>query len=83
MTKIWVEDHGCYVPKTIHLPCGNEAYFCHEAGYGYRCGACFAVAGSVGQPRVCKEATEKYVMLKALGSKARWDYELGEEVIDK
>ena len=83
MSNVWVEDHQCWVEEVIHLPCGNEAYFCHEAGHGYRCGACMAVAGSVGQPRVCKEATEKYEVLKALGSKARWDYHLGKEVVEE
>lgn len=83
MTKVWVEDHQCWVPEVIHLPCGNEAYFCEEAGHGYRCGVCMAVAGSIGQPRSCAELSERYEMFQALGSKARWDYELGKEVIDK
>lgn len=81
MTKIFVEEHGCYVEEAIHLPCGRTAHFCTEAGHGYRCEDCMAVVGSVAQPKHCVEETNKYVVLKALGSKARWDYNLGKEVI--
>lgn len=82
MSKVWVEDHQCWVSEVIHLPCGNEAYFCHEAGHGYRCSACFAVVGSMGQPSYCVEESEKYNMFQALGSKARWNYELGCEELE-
>lgn len=83
MAQIYVEDHNCRVEETIHLPCGAAAHFCVEAGFGYRCEDCIAVVGSIAQPRHCVEEANKYVVLKALGSRARWDYALGKEVIIK
>ena len=40
MAKIYIEEHGCYVEETLHLPCGASAHFCVEAGHGYRCEDC-------------------------------------------
>ena len=62
----------------IHLPCGGTAYFDDGSGCSHRC-ECGATVGSIGMPKRCKEAEEKYVMLKLLGSKAYWDYDTGEE----
>jgi len=42
-----------YAP--VALPCGSVAYFDHESGISYRCSTCFAVVGSVGMPRACKD----------------------------
>jgi hypothetical protein len=65
------------IHNTIHLPCGASATFCYEAGFGHRCNNCWAVVGSIGQPRECVEATNKYKVLKMLGSNVVWDYEKG------
>jgi hypothetical protein len=82
MAKIYVEEHGTYVEETVHLPCGASAHFCIEAGYGYRCEDCMAVVGSIAQPTHCVEETNKYKVLKILGSKVKWDYTIGEEVMN-
>lgn len=60
----------------LKLPCGNTAYFDTSSGIGYRCEACGAVVGSIGQPRECKEEMEKYDIHKILGGKG-WDYNKG------
>lgn len=78
---VYVDGEYINVPETIHLPCGAQAHFCYEAGFGHRCEDCMAVVGSVAQPKHCVEADNKYTVLKALGSNAEWDYELGKEVI--
>ena len=69
--------------RALHLPCGGTAQFDVGSGIGYRCEHCGAVVGSVGQPRECKEEAQKYDALKILGSKVRWDYEKGTEVINE
>ena len=43
----------------IELPCGGEAWFDHESGISFRCIDCFAVVGSVGMPRDCKEIYDR------------------------
>ena len=50
----------------------------HE--YGYTCENCLCVVGSMGQPKECAELQEKYHLLRALGTKIRWDYDQGKEV---
>jgi hypothetical protein len=42
----------------IYAPCGNLAYFDVESGIGYRCQTCFAILGSMGMPRECKELAD-------------------------
>jgi hypothetical protein len=64
------------VYEKMYLPCGGTAYFDEGAGYGYRCGDCMAVVGSIGQPRSCVEESKKYDAWKALGGKG-WNYEKG------
>ena len=63
--------------KPIHLPCGGTAYFDHESGISYRCDHCFAVVGSIGQPRVCAEEAKKWEAYEKAGM-WRWDYDKGE-----
>lgn len=41
--------------KPIDLPCGAVAEFDYESGISYRCTTCFAVVGSIGMPRDCKQ----------------------------
>ena len=72
---------GSPTPLYQYLPCGNRATFDHASGMSYRCDTCGAVVGSIAQPRECKEEAKKYDVLKALGGKAYWDYESGEEKI--
>lgn len=57
----------------INLPCGGTAYFDEDSGISYRCETCFAVVGSIGQPRRCKDEAEKWENWKSLGGK-EWDY---------
>ena len=82
MAKIYVEEHGCSIEETLQLPCGARAHFCIEAGHGYRCEDCMAVVGSIAQPTHCVEEANKYKVLKILGSKVKWDYINGKEVMD-
>lgn len=63
--------------KPMYLPCGGVAYFDPDSGISYRCETCFAVVGSVGQPRSCKEEAQKYDAWKELGGQG-WDYNKGE-----
>jgi hypothetical protein len=63
--------------KPIYLPCGGVAYFDTTSGISYRCETCFAVVGSIGQPRSCKEEAQKYDAWKELGGQG-WDYDKGE-----
>ena len=66
----------------INLPCGGTALFDEGAGFGYRCEDCMAVVGSIGMPRACKSELDKYEkVLPALGSKVKWDYNQGCEVL--
>ena len=60
-------------PVSIILPCGNRAYWDNESDMGYRCGACFAMHGSIGQPSQCQAATQKWKNIEAMGG-AGWDY---------
>jgi hypothetical protein len=71
-------EYGLSKPvKPVHLPCGGVAYFDQDSGISYRCETCFAVVGSVGQPRSCKEEVKKYDAWKELGGQG-WDYDKGE-----
>jgi hypothetical protein len=63
--------------KPMYLPCGGVAYFDPDSGISYRCETCFAVVGSMGQPRSCKEEAQKYDAWKELGGQG-WDYDKGE-----
>ena len=65
---------------TIHLPCGGTAHW-NDDGVGYLCETCMTYTGSVAQPAECVEARDKYEVLRRLGSKADWDYQLGKEVM--
>ena len=64
---------GTPVPLYQYLPCGNRATFNHASGMSYRCDQCWAVVGSIGQPRECKDEAEKWDMIKAMGGEG-WDY---------
>jgi hypothetical protein len=63
--------------KPMYLPCGGVAYFDPDSGTSYRCETCFAVVGSMGQPRSCQEEAKKYDVWKELGGQG-WDYNKGE-----
>lgn len=62
--------------RPMHLPCGGIAYFDEGSGIGYRCEHCMAVVGSIGMPKECKEAKQKYENWQKLGGKG-WDYHKG------
>ena len=47
-------EYKTYIPP-FRLPCGHTAYFDVESGCSHRCSACFAVVGSIGMPKSCKE----------------------------
>ena len=64
--------------NTIHLPCGGTAHW-DDDGIGYRCTTCMTYTGSAAQPAECVEARDKYEVLRRLGSRARWNYETGQE----
>lgn len=66
---------GNYHVSQIKLPCGSIALFDADAGYGYRCTDCFAVVGSIGQPKECVEEAKKYDTWKRLGGKG-WNYKV-------
>ena len=55
--------------KPAHLPCGGVAYFDQDSGISYRCETCFAVVGSIGMPRSCKEEFDKEKMIAILAGK--------------
>ena len=55
--------------KPVHLPCGGAAYFDQDSGISYRCETCFAVVGSIGMPRSCKEEFDKEKMIAILAGK--------------
>lgn len=61
------------IPLFIKLPCGNRAFFDTDSEMGYRCEACNAITGSIGQPRECYELEKKYENWEKLGGKG-WDY---------
>lgn len=52
--------------EPIKLLCGNDAYFDHGSGIGYRCEACMAMVGSIGMPRSCKALYEQEEVIKKL-----------------
>ncbi len=60
-------EHG--LGKPVHLPCGGVAYFDQDSGISYRCETCFAVVGSIGMPRLCKEEFDKEKMIAILAGK--------------
>lgn len=62
------------IPAKIISPCGGVALF--DGDYSYRCTSCFAVIGSIGQPRECVAEADKYDNWKAMGGKG-WNYEKG------
>jgi hypothetical protein len=64
--------------KIIFLPCGGTARWDSESDMGYRCMDCFAMLGSVGQPKRCQEESQKWKTLETLGGKG-WDYAKGEQ----
>ncbi len=72
MSPYTVED-GEVQLRPMPLPCGGTAYFDEGAGYGYRCGDCMAVVGSIGQPQHCKDVAQKYKNWEKLGGKD-WNY---------
>jgi hypothetical protein len=63
--------------KPMYLPCGGVAYFDPDSGISYRCETCFAVVGSMGQPRRLREEAKKYDVWKELGG-VGWDYNKGQ-----
>jgi hypothetical protein len=66
-----------------YLPCGSRATFDHSSGMSYRCDHCCATVGSIGMPSECRSEMDKYEkVLPALGSKVRWDYEKGHEIVE-
>jgi hypothetical protein len=65
--------------KPMYLPCGGVAYFDQDSGISYRCETCFAVVGSVGQPRSCQEEAKKWEAYESAGM-WKWDYNTGESV---
>ena len=68
------------VTKPMYLPCGGVALFDEGSGCSHRCEDCMATVGSVGMPRSCKHEMDKYEkVLPALGSRVRWNYEVGQE----
>ena len=64
---------GMHNLPRIRIPCGATAVFDESSGISYRCEHCFAVVGSMGQPRECKEEAEKYELMEKLGGKG-WRY---------
>lgn len=48
-------DYPQTYPHDIDLECGAVASFDVESGISYRCNTCFAVVGSIGMPRSCKD----------------------------
>ena len=64
--------------KPLYMPCGGTAYYDLESScYSYRCATCFAVVGSIGMPRSCKEERDKWNSFEVLGGHG-WDYDLGQ-----
>lgn len=51
---------GARVPDVLpRMKCGGVPTFDHDSGYAYRCSNCFAVIGSVSQPRECKNLNQE------------------------
>lgn len=45
---------GLKVPDVLpRMKCGGVPTFDHDSGYAYRCSDCYAVIGSISQPREC------------------------------
>ncbi len=65
---------GSLVPDTLEaMACGGTPVFDVSSGIGYRCDACFAVIGSVGQSKRCidiNDAAKKREM--AQRERGRW-----------
>jgi hypothetical protein len=57
---------------TIYLPCNSRAHF--DGDFSYRCENCFAVVGSIGQPKRCSDLAKEFKMYETLGHQG-WDYE--------
>ena len=56
------------------LPCGGTAFLDEESTiYSYRCSSCFAVVGSIGMPKYCKDEMAKWDNWEQMGGK-NWDY---------
>jgi hypothetical protein len=53
-------------PEDIELECGSIASFDAESGISYRCTTCFAVVGSIGMPRECKELEDMVAVVQKL-----------------
>ena len=60
----------------LKLPCGGTAFFDYESGCSYRCSTCYAVIGSIGQSKECKDAAQMYANWEALGGNG-WCYKTG------
>lgn len=60
----------------MYLPCGGVAEFDDGSDIGHRCTYCFAVVGSIGQPRKCAEEAKKWDAYKKAGM-WEWDYLVG------
>lgn len=57
--------------KLDEMPCGGTPIYDASSGIGYFCDTCYAVIGSIGQPRRCVELngrTAKEVPNNKLGS---------------
>lgn len=66
-------------PSRIFIPCGSIARWDAESGMGYRCESCFAMLGSIRQPDHCKEQSQKWKNIEAMGGKG-WDYSTGKQM---
>lgn len=66
-------------PQFIYLPCNARARWDSESEMGYRCETCFAMLGSIGQPKQCQEETKKMKVFEQLGG-GKWDYEKGKVI---
>lgn len=65
-------------PRYLRLPCGGNAVWDDASDMGYRCMHCYAMLGSIGQPRQCQDADSEYKIAEKLGGKG-WDYLLGRQ----
>lgn len=59
-------------PPDINLECGSVASFDPDSGISYRCNTCFAVVGSIGMPRQCKELYDMIDVVDKLKGKIAW-----------
>jgi len=67
---------GSLTPLYQYSPCGSRATFDHDSGMSYRCDTCFAVIGSIGQPRECVDEAQKFANWEKMGGTG-WDYDKG------